>query len=1001
MPQLATLHSLDENNQPDLILPLSLQQPDKEKLNLSQCPHVYENGHYELLLDLNLYDLELELYRTQQQDNLRQVAITQLRDSFVLSQEDQKRAARLDMNKISNYIELNSNEDDEDNPFTNDDDEDELEDDFNVYNDSNMSAMNLNASMGESNASGALAVQPNQVLHLPSGQFKRIIETTLEINSQPKASFTFNLDEQPGIVHGRAFFKDNAASGNNQPFLLQYDVITLCFIIKFNDNSRITLYSGFLLCANNNKEENENINRILTELTELDNDYILDMMFQNQIHISNNKNDLSNYNDHRSYKSLNSYIALIESVLNCYKNNFASFKAVAKHVITKDYTELPFDKVRNITHKSNRWLGQNLDILMPVKPSVGVVTYNQISYLPLKMQSEINKKSYNIFENRVVVGFIKSVLHNASKIYNEYKCFVNDYRSHFVINQEFAAQNELMQERNALLQLAGDPNSHELPFLDGYISNNAVSTLNSNTLTSATNTSTMSTLGNNTMNNSGYQAPILKLKYTQLGLYQNSLEKLKLVIAELNLVYLNYAKLFNIRDALLEHFPRKAKAFQEIKPYAQVFQIIMSWFRYGNFSLEKDMLFLNVKTLDKLFEYYCLYRLLDMLMQNGFKPQSNNASYSFEYALNNTYMINDPFVANTYQLVRGKQRVTVYYQPVISNSRFDNGIYAYRTTAVSRINASNKDEFNFYCPDFILKFNSGESSIGDDDYLIFDAKFSQGRNIITYYIDNLFKKYGMETSIAVFKNVNNSHKPQFTPKDVENYELYDSTKSCLNYEDDDSAYVEAWEKRAQKQSHGSYSNGTYGHRYQALADDKDPLSPRDGYMYTSAGNIISTSITQNSMSGYEFVGCKMPKMIFALQGRVNPRRTAKYKHNQNSSYSSNGSKSSFGYNKPLNNYNGPQYAYYAPDPNKTPAKESDVSTTAIPTIPSKTPSTNKKHDGHNHIWLYHNSVMARKFPPNISVGMVEMNTQVNSTPDLWREIMRNLPYLQTYQDVEH
>lgn len=990
MPQFATLHSLDDNAQPDLKLPLSLQQPDKENLDLSKCPHVYENGHYELFLDLDLNDLELELYRTQQQDDLRQVAITQLRDSSILSEEDQKRAARLNMNKISNYIELSSEDDDDDNPFT-DDDEDELEDEFDSYADSNASngSLSANAMLGASNANG-MVTHSHKLLHMPSGQFKRVIETTLEINSQPKASFTFNLDDQPSMVHGRAFFKEYTASGNNQPFLLQYDVITLCFIIKFNDNSRITLYSGFLLCANNNKEENDNINRILTELTELDNDYILDMMFQNQIHISNNKDDLSNYNDHRSYKSLNSYIALIESVLNCYKNNFASFKAMAKHVITKDYTELPFDKVRNITHKSNHWLGQNLDILMPVKPSVGVVTYNQTSYLPLKMQSEINKKSYNTFENRVVVGFIKSVLHNASKIYNEYKGFVNDYRSHFAINQEFAAQNELQQERTALLQLTGDPNSSELPPLDSYgsSSSTAVSSYGSN--------SSMAS-ANSAMGGSGYQAPILKLKYTQLGLYQNSLEKLKDVIAELNLVYLNYAKLFNIRDALLERFPRKAKAFQEIRPYAQVFQMIMSWFSYGNFSLEKDMLFLNVKTLDKIFEYYCLYRLLDMLMQNGFKPQSNNASYSFEYALSNTYMPNDPFVANTYQLVRGKQKVTVYYQPVISNSRFDNGIYAYRTTAVSRLNASNKDEFNFYCPDFILKFNSGESSIGDDDYLIFDAKFSQGRNIIAYYIDNLFKKYGMETSIAVFKHVSSSNKPQFTPNNVERWKQSDSNQGWNNDEEDDSAYVEAWEKRAEKQqSHGTYNYGTYGPRYQALADDKDPLSPRDGYIYTSSGALIFTNAKPTSMGGYEFVGCKMPKMIFALQGRVNPRRNAK-----RSEYGPNGSKSSFGYNKPLNNYNGPQYAYYATDPHKAPARASTTGTTA-PNMPRQTlGTTTKKHDGHNHIWLYHNSTMARKFPPNISVGMVEMNTQVNSTPDLWREIMRNLPYLQTYQDVEH
>lgn len=69
-----------------------------------------------------------------------------------------------------------------------------------------------------------------------------------------------------------------------------------------------------------------------------------------------------------------------------------------------------------------------------------------------------------------------------------------------------------------------------------------------------------------------------------------------------------------------------------IKDYAQVFEIIVRWFRYGEYSLEKERLILQVKTLDKLFEYYCLLRLLKLLADNGYqKANVKEPVFKFDY----------------------------------------------------------------------------------------------------------------------------------------------------------------------------------------------------------------------------------------------------------------------------------------------------------------------------------------------------------------------------------
>ena len=107
----AILHSLDNPNSPqsDLHLPLSLQAPNKDQLDLSKCPHVYENGRYDMTIRLDLNDLEQELNRAAQLASEDKAKLQESSNSLLLGEQDKKRA-RLQMNKISDYIDLDSEE---------------------------------------------------------------------------------------------------------------------------------------------------------------------------------------------------------------------------------------------------------------------------------------------------------------------------------------------------------------------------------------------------------------------------------------------------------------------------------------------------------------------------------------------------------------------------------------------------------------------------------------------------------------------------------------------------------------------------------------------------------------------------------------------------------------------------------------------------------------------------------------------------------------------------
>ena len=100
---------------------------------------------------------------------------------------------------------------------------------------------------------------------------------------------------------------------------------------------------------------------------------------------------------------------------------------------------------------------------------------------------------------------------------------------------------------------------------------------------------------------------------------------------------------------------------------------------------------------------------------------------------------NEKDVANTYLLSNGEVTATLYYQPVISAVQFENDLTLFRTTKPP---AGNPD---YYTPDFVLKFASSED---DEEYAIFDAKFSSRANIKKHSLPEVIRKYSCEISAA-------------------------------------------------------------------------------------------------------------------------------------------------------------------------------------------------------------------------------------------------------------
>ncbi|MDR0629455.1 MAG: restriction endonuclease-like protein [Treponema sp.] len=482
--------------------------------------------------------------------------------------------------------------------------------------------------------------------------------------------------EQMGDILFRKEFLNEGMIGDledrkeGRPFLLHYDLVQ--FALKVQDDGYFRVYtSDYVLCLSKHGANAENIEDIIAYLAEFNDDTINTWMFSPQSGLDRERLLSESMEQTRqrkaSFKSLSAYIQLLTSIYTCYKENYPAFKSGAKHRMVKHDSLQSYDQVKSISRRSLQWLYQNPGELAATEIPTAIHIQGR-HYLPYRMHIEKTTKSFDIYENRVVVGFLLLVCNNVKGVAEKVRI-------------------QLAEEYQVL---------HKLQWLE----------------------------------REGFRAPIIGIKQFQAERNQVLFNKLHELLVNVAGQYAKYRDILPCSGTPLLGIPKKTKVFQEVRPYRQVFEQILRWYHFGDFIPVKESLIGNAKTLDKLFEYYCLCRLLTLLKEAGFTG-TGEVSRSFIY---HSQEHRNQELANTYLLRRGELLLTLYYQPVISADRFENDISLYRTTTTD----------GFYTPDFMVKLHRDRTS--RSCYLIFDAKYSSRWSIKQHYMDREIIKYGCQLS---------------------------------------------------------------------------------------------------------------------------------------------------------------------------------------------------------------------------------------------------------------
>lgn len=220
--------------------------------------------------------------------------------------------------------------------------------------------------------------------------------------------------------------------------------------------------------------------------------------------------------------------------------------------------------------------------------------------------------------------------------------------------------------------------------------------------------------------------------YNQINRFQRKINERKIVKCNDILLFLNL-----IQNKLNKFIPVKRKVVgipsltmkaKYNRAYLAIFNKIISWYRFGSPDWSKQDELLSIKSIPKLFEYYCLFYLkeqLDKKLRMQPSLDSGVSSLDFTYHLYGHY-------------------ITLQYEPKYWMSLNKNADSAdlVNTEAWTFHNdtlsvRSHHKLFSHRSPDFVIKVKS-ESKVY---HYILDAKYTTPKKAFTHYLPELTLKY--------------------------------------------------------------------------------------------------------------------------------------------------------------------------------------------------------------------------------------------------------------------
>ncbi len=123
-------------------------------------------------------------------------------------------------------------------------------------------------------------------------------------------------------------------------------------------------------------------------------------------------------------KTIESHILLLEQISAVYEENYRYFKMNSRFLTIPKERIDHFEKLQYVSRNTLQYIAQHPEELQQIHHSSGIRIGNY-RYQPNKTLITDNEKSYNIYENRVVLGFLLFLLHEIERIQKELSAIIS------------------------------------------------------------------------------------------------------------------------------------------------------------------------------------------------------------------------------------------------------------------------------------------------------------------------------------------------------------------------------------------------------------------------------------------------------------------------------------------------------------------------------------------------------------------------------------------------
>lgn len=361
-------------------------------------------------------------------------------------------------------------------------------------------------------------------------------------------------------------------------------------------------------------------------------------------------------------RSIWNTLKIVDEIINIYEENYSYFNNHKKAFVQPVPTIVDSRSMKTIDQESLRWIACNPDNLILTDKDTEIIITEK-NYMPLKVKTYVSQYTYDVYENKIVLGFLENVIN--------------------YLDKQICGFNKEIIELETIpdIIVAQLPNTHELTGRCVYI------------------------------------------------YYKSIVERFSNKRDILQTIFYRYERILQCSPLEVYTSPKLTNTFKQIYHYRLCYECIIKWFKAGDYTFDHLNYLFKLKTLSRIFEYFCLIKIQNAINQCGYILQeSDQIIYDEEYEaeeINNIYIFN----GNGY-------KITLLYEPFIWVDKINNGINLYSTG----FNFSKGKWNDNWKPDFVIKVSCNNR----DYYYILDAKYSNEINVKKRYISELVLKYSTQ-----------------------------------------------------------------------------------------------------------------------------------------------------------------------------------------------------------------------------------------------------------------